>query len=264
MNFPSTAGGGRFRRRSPEEQAKATERALKTVNDAWDKAELYAKIENSGEVRNYPEIEALVPVVKGEMQLFIEANAAKDILAAIDWVKTRGYKKVVLTGVSEGWRVAEEIAKSKLPVIAGPIQAIPTRGSDKYDAAYANPGIMSAAGVKVALRTGDTENVRNLPYHAGFAASYGMGKEEALKAITINAAQILGVSDQIGSIEVGKKANVFISTGDPFETATKITDLFIDGYKVPMTSQQIRLYDEFLNRTPGVKKNDPAIKIIKK
>ena len=264
MNFPSTAGGGRFRRRSPEEQAKATERALKSVNDAWDKAELYAKIENSGDVRNYPEIEALVPVVKGEMKLFIEANAAKDILAVIDWVKSRGYKDVVITGVSEGWRVADEIAKSKLPVIAGPIQAIPTRGSDNYDAAYANPGIMSAAGVKVALRTGDTENVRNLPYHAGFAASYGMGREEALKAITINAAEILGVSNSIGSIEVGKKANVFVSTGDPFETATKITDLFIDGYKVPMTSQQIRLYDEFLNRTPGVKKNDPAIKIIKK
>ena len=263
MNFPSSSGG-RYRRRSPEEQAKAAERALKQVDDAWDKAELYAKIENADELRNYPEIEALVPVVKGEMQVFIEVNAAQDILNAIDWVKKRGYKKVVFTGVSEGWRVAKELAASKIPVIAGPVQSIPTRGSDRYDVAYANPGVMHAAGVKVAIRTGDTENVRNLPYHAGFAASYGMGREEALKAITINAAEILGVSDQIGSIEVGKKANIFVATGDPFETATKITDLFIDGYKIPMTSQQIRLYDEFLNRTPGVKKNDPVITIKKK
>lgn len=264
MNFPSSGGGGRFRRRSPEEQAKAVERALKTVNDAWDKAELYAKIEGSGDVRDYPEIEALVPVVKGTLGLFIEVNAAKDILTALEWIKKRGYKNVVLTGVAEGWRVADKIAEAKVPVVAGPVQAIPTRDSDAYDAAYANPAIMHKAGVKVAIRTGDTENVRNLPYHAGFAAAYGMGKEEALKAITINAAQILGVSDQIGSIEVGKKANVFVSTGDPFETATKITNVFIDGYLIPMTSQQIRLYDEFLNRTPGVKKNDPAIQIKKK
>lgn len=264
MNFPSSGGGRFFRRRSPEEQAKALERAMKSANDIWDKAELYAKIENANDVRDYPEIEALVPVVKGETTLFIEVNAAKDILSAIEWVKSRKYQKVVFTGVAEGWRVADELAKAKIPVIAGPIQAIPTRQSDRYDAAYANPAVMHEAGVKVAIRSGETENSRNLPYHAGFAATYGMGREEALKAITINAAEILGVSDQIGSIEVGKKANVFVSTGDPFETSTKITDLFIDGYKIPMTSRQIRLYDEFLDRTPGIKKNDPVIQIKKK
>lgn len=264
MNFPSTASGRRWRRLSEEEMEKRRQKALKTVNDAWDKAELYAKLQDSEEVRNYPEIEALVPVVKGDMMLFIEVNAAKDIINAIDWVKERGYKKVVLTGVSEGWRVADKIAEAGLPVITGPVQAIPTRQSDSYDAAYANPGVLAEAGVKVALRTMDSENARNLPYHAGFAAAYGMGREEALKAITINAAEILGVSDQIGSIEVGKKANIFVATGDPFETSTKITDLFIDGYKVPMTSRQIRLYDEFLNRTPGVDKTKPAIDIKKK
>ncbi|WP_090261158.1 amidohydrolase family protein [Roseivirga pacifica] len=261
MNFPSSPTGWRARRMNEEQKKKALERAFKTVNDAWDKAELYAELED---LSSYPEIEALVPVVKGEMSLFIEVNAANDILSALDWVKERGYKKVILTGVSEGWRVAEEIAKSGLPVIAGPVQAIPTRASDRYDVAYANPGVLQKAGVKVAIRTMDAENSRNLPYHAGFAASYGMGREEALKAITINAAEILGVSDQIGSIEVGKKANVFVSTGDPFETASKITDLFIDGYKIPMTSRQIRLYDEFLNRTPGVDKTKPVIDIKKK
>ncbi len=264
MNFPSTAGGRRFRRLSPEEVKKRQERALKQINDAWDKAELYAKLENSDEVRSYPEIEALVPVVKGEMMLFLEANAAKDIISAIEWVEERGYKKVVLTGVSEGWRVADKIAESGLSVITGPVQAVPTRQSDSYDAAYANPGLLQKAGVKVAIRTMDTENVRNLPYHAGFAAAYGMGREEALKAITINAAEILGIGDQVGSIEVGKKANIFVATGDPFETSTKITDLFIDGYKVPMTSRQIRLYDEFLNRTPSVDKSKKAIDIKKR
>ncbi len=264
MNFPSTPTGRRARRLSEDEKKKRKEKALKTVNEAWDKAELYAKIENSDEVRSYPEIQALVPVVKGEFPLFIEVNVANDILAAIEWAKERGYAKVTLTGVAEGWRVADQIAESGFPVITGPVQAIPTRQSDRFDAAYANPSVLQKAGVKVALRTMDAENVRNLPYHAGFAATYGMGREEALKAITINAAEILGVSDQIGSIEVGKKANVFIATGDPFETSTKITDLFIDGYKVPMTSRHIRLYDEFMNRTPGVDKSKEVIDIKKK
>jgi imidazolonepropionase-like amidohydrolase len=82
-----------------------------------------------------------------------------------------------------------------------------------------------------------------------------MGREEALKAITINAAEIMGVGDELGSIEVGKKANIFVSTGDPFQTSTKILDVFIDGYKIPMTSRHTELYDEFLNRTPGLNKN---------
>ncbi len=251
MNFPSA----QRRRRQTEEQAeKARVNALKTVNEAWDKAELYAKIQKSPDARYYPEMEALAEVVNGDMLLYIEVNATKDIISALNWVKERGYKKVVFTGVSEGWRVADKLAKAGIPVIAGPVQAIPTRQSDAYDAAYANPGIMQKAGVKVALRTSDTENSRNLPYHAGFAASYGMGRDEALKAITINAAEIMGIGNEIGSIEVGKKANLFVSTGDPFETSTQILNVFIDGYLVPMTSRQTELYDEFLHRVPGVEK----------
>ena len=82
-----------------------------------------------------------------------------------------------------------------------------------------------------------------------------MGREEALKAITINAAEIMGISDQLGSIEVGKQANLFVASGDPFETATQILDVFINGYQIPMTNRQMELYDEFLNRVPGLDKN---------
>lgn len=252
MNFPSA----QRRWRQTEEQAKkARETALKTVNDAWDKAEVYAKIQNSPNTRYYPEMEALAKVVNGEMLLYIEVNTAKDIVSALEWVKERGYEKVVLTGVAEGWRVADKIAKAGIPVIAGPVQSLPTRQSDAYDAAYKNPSVMQKAGVKVALRTSDTENSRNLPYHAGFAAAYGMGREEALKAVTINAAEIMGVGKDLGSIEVGKKANIFVATGDPFETSTQIINVFIDGYLIPMTSRQTDLYDEFLHRVPGTQKN---------
>lgn len=252
MNFPSST---RRRRQTQEQADKARERALKTINENWDKAELYAKVQDSPDARYYPEMEALAEVVNGDMRLYISVDAAKDIISAIEWVETRGYENVVFMGVAEGWRVAEQLAESGIPVITGPVLSTPTRGSDRYDAAYANPGIMQKAGVKVALRSSDTENSRNLPYNAGFAAAYGMGREEALKAITINAAEIMGVGDQLGSIEVGKKANLFVATGDPFQTSTDIVDVFIDGYLIPMTSRQLRLYDEFLNRTPGVQKN---------
>jgi len=251
MNFPSNRRG---RRQTQEQADKARIKALEDVNAAWDKAEIYAKVQGSPDARYYPEMDALAEVVNGEMMLYLEANSAADILSAIEWIQDRGYENVVFTGVAEGWRVAEQLAEANIPVIAGPVLSTPTRDSDAYYTAYANPGIMQNAGVKVALRTGDTENSRNLPYNAGFAAAYGMGREEALKAITINAAEIMGIGDQLGSIEVGKKANLFVSTGDPFETATQIIDVYIDGYQIPMRSRQTDLYDEFLNRTPGLNK----------
>jgi adenine deaminase len=92
---------------------------------------------------------------------------------------------------------------------------------------------------------------RNLLFNAGFAAAYGMGREEALKAITIVPAEIFGVSDKLGSIEVGKAANVVVSDGDPFETKTNIIHVFIDGWQIPMVSRHTQLYDEFLKREPG-------------
>jgi len=131
------------------------------------------------------------------------------------------------------------------------VLATPTRSSDRYDRAYANAGLMHDAGVKVAIRSGESENVRNLAFNAGFAATYGMGREEALRAVTQTPAEIFGVSDDYGSIEVGKKANLLIADGDPFETSTNILGVFIDGFNVPMTSRQIELYHEFLNRDEG-------------
>jgi imidazolonepropionase-like amidohydrolase len=201
----------------------------------------------------YPEMEQMAKVVAGELPLLVEVNAAADIEAAIKWVESKK-AKAILTGVAEGWRVADKIAQAKLPVITGPVLSLPTRQSDRYDAAYTNPAKMLKAGVKVAIRTNDAENVRNLPFNAGFAAAYGMGKEEALKAVTIVPAEILGVADRLGSIEEGKNATLFIADGDPFETSTQIKHVFIDGYQIPMTNRHIRLYQEFLERSPGLER----------
>ena len=200
-----------------------------------------------------PQMEALLPVMQGKIPVLLEVNKDKDIESAIKWVE-KNKVNAIFTGVAEGWRVADKIAKAGIPVITGPVQSMPTRQSDKYDRPYANAGALHKAGVKVALRTNDSENVRNLPFHAGFAAAYGLGKEEALKAVTINPAEIFGVADQIGSLEVGKIANLIVTDGDPFETKTQIKHLFINGWQVPIDSRHIQLYEEFLERSPGLRK----------
>lgn len=255
MNFPSSARRSTWDRRSDEDIKKESERAQKTLNEIWERATTYYQLKQAkADLQFYPEMEQLSKVVAGELPLLIEVNAASDILEAIKWVKEKKVK-AILTGVAEGWRVADKIAEAKLPVITGPMLSIPTRQSDRYDAAYTNPGRMAKAGVKVVIRTNDAENVRNLPFNAGFAAAYGMGKEEALKAVTINAAEVFGIADRMGSIEAGKDATLFVATGDPFETKTQIRHVFIDGFRVPMSNRHIQLYQEFLERAPGLDKN---------
>lgn len=255
MNFPSSGRRGRMDRRSDEDIRKESEKALKEANDIWENAKNYLELKKSGaELKYYPEMDQLSKAVSGELPLLIVVDAASDIQNAIKWVADKNVK-VIFSGVSEGWRVADEIAKAGIPVITGPVQELPSRQSDRYDTPYANAGKMAQAGVKVAIRTDEEENVRNLPFHAAFAAAYGLGKEEALKAITINPAEIFGLQDQYGSVETGKRANLVISTGDPLETKSQIIHVFIDGYLIPMSNRHIRLYQEFLERSPGLKLN---------
>lgn len=259
VNYPSSGRRGRFDRRSDEEIKKAEEKALKKLNDVFEEAYLYHRIDsaaagNADMMPDYnPALAALLPVVRKEIPIMLEVNAAKDIQSALRWVEEKDLN-VIFTGVAEGWRVADEIAAANIPVITGPILSLPTRQSDRYDRAYTNAATMHKAGVKVALRTNDAENVRNLPFNAGFAAAYGMGKEAALKAVTIVPAEIFGLDDQIGSLEKGKVANLFVTDGDAFETKTQVKYLFINGYQVPLDSRHIRLYNEFLEREPGLSK----------
>lgn len=262
LNFPQEPSGaarGWGPPQSEQERKKGYEDAIAKLDEVFDRAKLYDRIMTeyaanpTGKAAPVyaPEMDALRPILSGDRTLMLKVDAEGDILKAIDWVKERELPNVVFSGVSEGWRVADKLAEAGIACMVGPVLATPTRSSDRYDKAYANAGLLSQAGVKVAIRSGETENVRNLPFNAGFAAAYGMGQEEALKAVTLNAAEVLGISDDYGSIEVGKKANMFISTGDPFEPSTQILALFIDGFNVPMESRHIDLYREFLNRDEG-------------
>jgi imidazolonepropionase-like amidohydrolase len=256
MNFPSTGRRGRFDRRSDEDIKKDSEKALKKLDDIWHKVILYHQVDSTLKARNQqhetynPQMDALLPVVRKEAKLFIEVNKKDDIEKAVQWVKAKGLR-CVFTGVAEGGRVAELLATEKIEVITGPVLRVPGRASAPYDESYNNAAQMVKAGVRVAIRTDEAENVRNLPFNAAYAASYGLGIEEALKCITIHPASIFGVDKMYGSLEQGKIANLFVADGDPFEPKTKISQLFIRGWEVPLESRQTLLYDEFLQRSPG-------------
>lgn len=259
LNFPSTSRRGNNDRRTDGEIKKTYDESIKKLNDLWERLGQYESIDSLSKgkgIMYYPEMEALLPVARGQRALMIEVQCAADILSALDWVKEKKIKKPILTGVLEGWRVADKIAEANIPVITGPVMALPSRDYDRYDKAYSNPGLLKKAGVKVAIKSAENNdsNFRNLPYHAGFATAYGMNKDDALKAVTIVPAEILGVADKLGSIEAGKNATLFICDGDPFEPSTSIKQVFIGGWQIPMVSRQTQLYDEFLKREPGLSK----------
>lgn len=251
--YPATGKRGRWDRRSAEDIKKAADKAAKKLNKVWDEAVAFSRIDSAAQASNQslevynPELAALLPAVRGEAKLLVEVNKKTDILSAIDWCQKRSID-AIFTGVSEGWRVADSLAASGYPCIVGPILSLPNRDYDRYDTPYRNASLLAEAGVPICIRTLETENVRNLPFNAGFAAAYGLGTEAAVRAITLDAASILGISDTHGSIDPGKYANCFVVDGDPFEMKSRISHLFIRGMQIPIENRHTLLYDEFLNR----------------
>jgi imidazolonepropionase-like amidohydrolase len=132
-------------------------------------------------------------------------------------------------------------------VIVGPTTSAPD-GDLPYDAVYANPGVLARAGVVIAFQTDDAADARNLPYNAALATAYGLDPDAALQALTINPARIFGVDDRIGSLEVGKLANLQVTTGDPLDVRTLVRHVFIRGTPIPMVDRHTTLYEKFRSR----------------
>ena len=156
---------------------------------------------------------------------------------------------MVLYGAREGWKVADAIAHAGIPVVVGPVWSVPRDDYDPYDAAFANAAVLHRAGVPIAIMTSDSENERNLPFHAATAVAYGLPLEEAVHAVTYSAAKILGVEAELGSLAVGKRADVVVTRGHLLEITTPVERLFIDGVEVdPRANRQTELYERYRAR----------------
>jgi imidazolonepropionase-like amidohydrolase len=155
--------------------------------------------------------------------------------------------KVILNHVTHAQDILDTIASYKVPVIVGSIYDAP-RANERYDAVYSLPAELQKRGVKIALSSlsnGPVSDSRNLPYAAGYAVAYGLPYDEAMKAITLNPAEMFGMGDRFGSLDVGKVANVVVANGDPLDVRTSVKQVFIEGVAVPMTSRQTDLRDEY-------------------
>jgi imidazolonepropionase-like amidohydrolase len=191
-------------------------------------------------------LEALLPYLEGKKPVIVKAETPNDVETA-DALAQEFKLRVILNGLTQAQSIYDKIAQWKVPVILGSIYETPKEW-ERYDTVYKMPGELSKRGVKIAFASFDAHQVRNLPYAAGFAVAFGLPYDEAMKALTLYPAQIWGVDDQLGSLDVGKTANVVIANGDPLEVKTDVKYVFIQGRSIPMVDRQTELRDRYSNR----------------
>jgi imidazolonepropionase-like amidohydrolase len=188
-------------------------------------------------------LEALVPYLEGKKTVVLAAESPSDLETAVS-LANEFKLKFVLNHISHSQPVLDYVASLKVPVIVGPIYEAP-KDDERYDTVYSLPAQLYKRGVKIVFASYSAHNVRNLPDAAGFATAFGLPYDEALKAMTINAAEVWGVADQLGSLDVGKTANVVVANGDPLDIKTDVKQVYIQGRAIPMTNRQTMLRDEY-------------------
>src|SRR5437763_2272423 len=188
-------------------------------------------------------LEALLPYLHGQKPVVLAAEETNDVETALD-LAHEFHLKVILNHVTHAASLLDKIAATGFPVIVGPIYEEP-KESERYDAVFSLPAKMEQHGIKIAFASYDAYQSRNLPYAAGYAMGFGLPYEEALKAITINPAQMWGVDQQLGSLDVGKIANVVVANGDPLDVKTDVKHVFIAGEEIPLVNKQTELRDRY-------------------
>jgi imidazolonepropionase-like amidohydrolase len=231
-------------------QARRTyEQQISKLNDFFDQARQYQKerAAHAPDFKTDLKMEAMIPVLEGKVPMAVSASRASAIHDAIAFADKQNIK-IVLLQPRELGKAAAELKAKNIPVILGRVLALPQAEDDPYDQAFTLPAEAYKAGVKFAFGTFDNEFVRNLPFEAATAVAFGLPYDEALKAITINPAQIWGVGNELGSVEKGKWADLVVSTGDLLEIQTGIKHLYIKGKEVELTNKQTRLYEKYIAR----------------
>ena len=259
FNFPALGGGGGGRgggrggrggggggaERIFEDIKRERDERLEDVDRVLEQARSYARA-GANKTMNWS-LEALVPVVERKLPLIVSVTREEDIRDAVAWAE-RARVNIVLSGAIESNYAAELLKDKNVPVILGNVLAMPSRPDNFHASTYQLAGELAKAGVKFAFSSGDNQNVRLVPFQAAMSVAWGLNREAAIKALTIDAAEILGVGNRIGSLEPGKDANLFIATGDPLEIRSQVTHVVIGGRDVGTDSKHEALYRKYIAR----------------
>lgn len=251
-----TAGGWRDRS-TPEELETRRKEELEVLEETLERAGAYGRAREATAAARAPapdpRLDALLPILSGEVPLFVHAEILPQIEDALDWLAERGFENAVLVAGYDVARVGERVAAAGIPVVLDTVHATPDRDWEPYDAVFTAAARLYEAGVRFAIAAGgggaDSENARSLPFEAATAAAFGLPREVALEAITLRAAEILGVGDRLGSLEPGKEASFFVADGDPLEILTVIEQVWIAGREIDRgRDRQRQLYQRYRDR----------------
>jgi imidazolonepropionase-like amidohydrolase len=226
------------------------EKQVNELTDYLDRARHYAQAMGHGGPADYQrdlKLEAMAPVIRGQLPVLVFADRARDIRNAIEYCDKQKLK-MILAGGAEAYKVKDLLRSKGVPVILRPTLSLPIDEDDAYDRLLSQPAELAAAGVKFALGSFDNSFARRLGQQAANAVAYGLPYDEALKAVTIYPAEIFGIADQVGTLETGKLANIIVTNGDPLEITTDVKFLFIKGQQTSMDNRHQRLYEKYLNR----------------
>jgi imidazolonepropionase-like amidohydrolase len=251
VNFPKTIQmNGWWAEPQPATANKKYDEQLNELKKFFADAKAYAS-ETNQEEKNL-RFEAMRGIFDGSKNLYLHADDEKDIIAAVNFANQFQIKKMVLVGGAESWRVTKMLKQNNVSVMVNRVHSLPQRQQDDVDLPYKLPYLLQKDSILFCLQNeGDMEamNARNVPFLAGTARTYGLTNEQAVAAISLNAAKILGIDKQIGTIEIGKDASFFISTGDALDIRTNSVILaFINGRKLALTNLQQELYKKYQNK----------------
>lgn len=229
-----------------EEQREAMAEQRRVLHRIFDQASAYAAAVEAGHpVETDLRLEAMVPVVRGEQPLYVTADDYRQIVEAVELAVERDLRLVIVGG-REAYKATDLLKRHDVPVVVGSVYDLPLRDDDAYDQPYRLPALLHAAGVRFAIANAGSWDVRNLPFHAGQAVAFGLPPEAALRAITQSPAEILGIADRQGSLEVGKSATLFVSEGDVLDMlGQRVTHMWIDGHPVDLDNRHKTLYRKY-------------------